>query len=209
MTTFEQVKRLLKDNVDEINMNTCINELSIEFKDDEFYVKKNNEIVFEDKISNYNISYESQKKFITEIVYNTTTIFMFVPDKISAIKEDIIIVDNINCFDVLGYGDIYDNILIKINFDKISKNHDNDTIVKNIIEEIKGNLNENKIRAVYCKDKEGFFVNGIIEEDKIEINYIEEKKLNYKSEKVTLFYMLTTIDEITAAIKFVKNLSKS
>ena len=204
-------------------------------------VNKENKVVLKDKLSNYDLDYESQKKFILNIAEKVTQWYEVLEDLDREYFRELIKVDNnYYYFDILGYGDIFKSAeYIKINIDDIVTDkigfldeygdeiydiyNDYRSMMYDYIEnEIKSNLDEDKIRVVYYNDGynyiESFYVDGTIKEDETYVCYIDdpdeinelkegEKLSSITSyEEITLYYSLTTKEEIDNAVKFIKDL---
>ena len=67
MEKIEELKKLLKINLDELNIAFGW-ELSITFTNDDFIIDNGSEIIFTDKILNYDVNFESQKRFVLNVV---------------------------------------------------------------------------------------------------------------------------------------------
>ena len=242
MTKIEALKYLFEENIYELNRNTYLKDISIEFKGDEFTVtNKENKVVLKDKLSNYDLDFESQKRFILNIAEKVTQWFEVLEDLDREYFRDLIKVDNnYYYFDILGYGDIFKSAeYIEINIEEpiideigyiadysedIRETYDfyYELMYTNLINDIKSNLDEDKIRVVYYNDGykfiEGFYVDGTIKEDETYVCYIDdpdeinelkegEKLSSITSyEEITLYYSLTTKEEIDNAVKFIKDL---
>ena len=79
MTRNEALKELLKENVKEVSSKNLVKKLLIEFRDDEFIIlDRDNSIVFKDKLKNYDLDFENQKRFVLNIYKK---LFKYVSDK--------------------------------------------------------------------------------------------------------------------------------
>ena len=202
------IKDLLKENIIELRKNTHLNVSTINFKGDEFIVlDKDKKIILKDKILNYDVDFESQKKFILDVIKNISS-FIVIPDIIDFIScSDIFMkIDYRYYSNVLGDGDILKNAeYIRVNYD--IDNHDEyNYFIDDVINMIKEKLDENKIRVVAYSDsyQEGFYVDGVIEMYDTCLYYIED---NYKEYSVIdLYYSNATKKEIEEAVKFIKDL---
>lgn len=225
MTRTEALKELLKENLRELDRNTYIDGLVIDFKDDEFIVSnEDTKIIFKDKLSNYDLDFESQKRFVLKIADKSAGFVEVLEDvDRSGFFENLIEVDDEYYFDVLGRGDIYKGNYIEIDCAEIGSNDLCNLFVEYVTQEIKDHLDKNKIRVILYSDKygyeTGFYVNGVINEDQIYIGFIEDpfclKHLeNAKNidevigyDAITLYYSLTSKKEVNDAVEFVKNLT--
>ena len=212
MIKIEVLKELLKINLEVLGHNTSISGLTIDFKGDEFLVlDENKNVVFKDSLKNYDLDFESQKKFILDVA-NSVTSFVEVLENVN--KDDLIRVDNEYFYSVIGKGDIYkkDNY---ININKLDNEKDNvflcfivDIVSDIILDGIKNNLDENKIRVILYSGKYGceggFYVGGVINDNDTYVYFIEDnvKKCNI----VDLFYSNATTKEVEGAVKFIKEL---
>ena len=78
MTRTEVIKELLKSNLDELNYNLDL-KIKIYFKGgNEFVVVDKNIIISEGDMLNYDLSFESQKKFVSDVM---NKIFKTLKDK--------------------------------------------------------------------------------------------------------------------------------
>ena len=204
MTKVEELKKLLKENIKELKDFIYLNISEIDFKGDEVIVlNRDNKVIFKDLIKNYDTTFESQKKFIFNVLNRVTS---FVRDYSNIDWENekklILSEDECNMVDVVGIGDIYKN-----NFVKIDEKLTNYLYLINIIRKIRREFCNRGLVIVYCKDKKGFYVDGITHKNEICIKYINEFN-NIVGRKVTLYYRITSDRKIKKAIKFIENLLK-
>ena len=191
------LKNILVNNIGELNRETKFKNLSISFRGGKFYVRKNSKIFHRGNLLDVDLDFNGQKEFIFNVLSKLTS---FVKDYWENEEKLLLSEDDCNKIHVVGYGDIHKNNFIKLNSD-----------YKNVINEIKYKLLGNKIVVVYCKDKKGFYVDGLIYEDEICLKCIND--LNnvvdgYDNGNVTLYYKVATDKEIKKAIKFIEKLVK-
>ena len=225
MTRNEALKELFEENLYIMFCNTYLDDFSIEFKNDEFTVlNRKNKIVLKDKLSNYDLGFESQKKFILNIVKKVARWVEVIEDLDDKYFENLIETDGCRFINVLGGGDIYLNakyvekvfsnldLSNKKDFEKYNNqiNYYIDEIVNKLekydIEVVMYGFNRNDIR---------FYVDGFIYKNEIYINFIKNPEklkgiddiddlITYKN--ITLYYSLATEKEIKKAIKFIEKL---
>jgi len=200
VSLLRDLKNILMNNIYELNRNTRFEKLFITFRGGKFYVKidKNNKIIHKGNLLDLGLDFESQKKFIFDVLNKLTS---FVKDYWKNEEKLLLSEDDCNKIYVVGCGYIYKN-----NFIKLNSNY------KNVINEIKYKLLGSEIIVVYCKDKKGFYVDGLIYEDEICLKCIND--LNnviggYDNGNVTLYYKIATDKEIKKAIKFIEKLVKN
>ena len=231
MTKRKALKELLKINLDELN--DCLKsklkiKFRIKFKGDEFTVlNKKGEIVLKDKLSNYDLDFESQKEFVFNIIKK-----LFIWIKRKDLDKDYfkntIEIDNKYYSDILGEGIILKNNYIKMEFEDNLKPIDHMCYIKDDVEQIiidiMENLDKNKIRVVLYSDdygyEVGFYVDRIIHECILYIGYIKDidilNDIKYikdvfdiaEYDKFIVYYSFTTKEEIKKAVEFVKKLVK-
>ena len=170
------------------------------FKDDEFIVLDcHNRIVLVDKILNYDLSFESQKKFILNVL---NKIFKYVKDE-----------DNMDCEIIMAdceerkcrivgerefmYAKYYVEIVGgKLKICKKFKYYDD--CLDEIFKKIAANLDDSKVEVFYydnCLDFEGFYINVIVDDNIVTVNYVDDDeyyKLNslknvLKENKITVY----------------------
>ena len=230
MTKIEVVKTLLRMNLRELNEDTFMNGLTIEFKDDEFIVRdKNKKIVLKDKILKYDVDFESQKKFVLDVAKNVV-VWVKPEESVKDFYENML--DDYYYIDVLGEDYvIYKTAqFVEVDIDKkvkIDKEKNPDeywdkylSIRDYYIEEIRKNLDENKIRMVFyydnIKDRVGFYVDEIIHKYGVYVYYMEDTvdldELDCVSDLVSgdkyyLLYSITTKKDLEDAVKFIEKLT--
>lgn len=181
VSKIEIVKKLLKENLEELNKNTSIDGLTIDFENNKFYVyDKNNKNVLKGDLTEIDTDFESQKEFVLNVA---NKIYAFAKDYNEIDCEDfekLIEPDNELYYDILGWGDIYKSRsnFINLKLDKSEFEYGDDSFVDCCIYEIKEYLNEEKIRVILYYDeykrKAGFYVDGMIFEDCINLAFIED-----------------------------------
>lgn len=207
----EILKKLLKENVEELNTKTYIDDLTISFENNNYYVYYKNDIILEGEISKINVDFKSQKEFVLDIA---NKIYEFAKDYNELdykFFRYLIRIDNEYFFDVFGKGDIFQKHFIDLNIELEKWNERFEIIdyYKNIIKNL---LDENKHRVVLYTDYYGFitdfYIDGRIYKNEINIAYIENPKnvdkiddnlIKYKS--LTLYYKLNAYKEIEKIIK--------
>ena len=204
----EDIKNLLVRNFEELIRETQFKNLSIIFKGDDFYVKKNSRIIHKGNLYDVDLSFDSQKKFIFSVLKKLTP---FVRDYFSIDweNEEKLLLSEDECYmiDVVGFGNVYKNNFVKID-EKLTKH----PYIEDIIKKIRGEFCNRGIVVVYCKDKKGFYVDGITYEDEICLECINDFNnitKGYDNGNVTLYYKVATDKDIKKAIKFIERLVKS
>ena len=233
MTRNEALKELLKENVFNLIRYCHLKNINGGFKDDEIIiVDKNGKTIFKDKILNYDLDFESQKRFILDIMEKISS-FVVVLEDLEDIEcfKNLIEIDDIYHFDVLGKGDIYKTATrISKNFNKmyedcLKKFNDEecinkiDSLIDGYIEKIKNNLDGNKVRVVmyyYDLSEFGFYVDSIINIDMVYLKFVDDLDELESSNKIdeiascspiTLYYsLLENVKEADKAAKFIRKL---
>ena len=203
MTKTEALKELLKYNLNKLAKNTSIGDLSINFVTvDKFMVlNKDKEVVFTDNLSNYDVDFESQKKFVLDVAESVAMTAMILED---LRPEDKNILENYldsydkNYIEITGYGPIhtsaphrfyieFKNFVMTLEDDyyEICKEFKN-LMLDTFIWKIKNKVNRNKVRVFlhFNENKcNGFiiFVDSIMDKDVLPIGYINDIK---KLEKI-------------------------
>ena len=220
MKKIEIIKKLLVENINSLNRDTSICKLSIGFKDNTFYVVNHcdNEVILTGDVLNYDVNFNSQKKFILDVV-NSVASFVDVLEDIDWDEyfKNLINVNGVNYIEVIGFGDIFRNNFIKLELNDEDINFQRR--FKKLERMIENGLDNNKIRVVYCKKENGFYVGKNIYESKVFVTFIEDTVAldNIKEvdddvtsdETITLYYSLTSEKELKEAIKFIKNVMKN
>ena len=202
------LKNILVNNIEELNRETQFKKLSISFRGGKFYVKKNGGIIHRGNLFDVDLDFNGQKKFIFDVLNKLTT---FVRDYFSIDWENeeklLLSEDECDMVDVVGFGNIYKNNFVKID-EKLTEH----PYIRDIIKKIRGKFCNRGIVVVYCKDKKGFYVDGITYEDEIClkcINDLNDVVDGYDNGNVTLYYKVATDKEIKKAVKFIEKLVKS
>ena len=197
MTKTEALKELLKINLDKLIRNTRIEDLTIKFiSDKEFTISnKDNKIVFKDTLNNYDVDFESQKKFILNVAESVASIAMILEDLRPKDEKFLDVYVNLNYdeyIDVLGYGPMYSpsykivcitfvNVVLSFedNIHEICKEFKK-IMLDALINKIRDKIDGNKIRVIISSNKRcdgiKFCINKIMDEDTICVGYIEKLK---------------------------------
>ena len=224
MTKIEVLKELLRKNFNE-TIKLINDGLSIDFKCDEFIVvDKDKNVIFKNKILNYDVDYNGQEKFILDVA-SKITLFVEVSDSIDYILYNTVLkeINKRYCIDILGSGYIRKNAkFIEVNPEIKFLDYDEyNYLMDDAISMIKNSLDEDKIRVVLYSDRyqDGFYVDGAVKESDTYIYYIDDEDKdfkgiefiddinNYIDEYYTfIYYINTTKKEIEEAVEFIKEL---
>ena len=219
------IKKLLELNLYELNKSLNLN-LSIEFKNNKFYIIENSEICFIDgKIiyeKDLSVEFKDNKFYVIEnseillidgkIIYekdlsevkldfnSQKNLMLDILNKIGSIfKKSIIQIDGKNYLDILGEGIAYKYQYVRINIT-------NDyfqfklALINFVIDYIRKNLDGNKVRVVYNEgyDCAIFNVSKIIKESKLTIYFLDN---GINSNEINLCYTLSNDDDIDNAVR--------
>ena len=197
------IKDLLRKNIYELRREVGLN-ITYYFKDDKIYIKNDKKLIYEEKLSNIGLDFDSQKEFILNIIKKCVT-YLELYNEIDWNKRELpITIDNYYYFDVLNddfYGDAYKNYFIELPF-----NYYNDKELKKLFKVINDKLYSSDIRVIYYHNgsyKEGFYVSDCKYKIDLKVFYID-KNLSYKN--LSLYISYTKKEEIEKAVKFIKEL---
>lgn len=189
------LKILFENNIDTINRDTHIKGLSIEFEDDKFIIKKEDKVVYKNKISNYEANYYSQRKFILDVL-NSFIVFAIELVDIDSyetrfLEKECIKINNDNSYKLILGNDstIYtphdyikvdiENLVPNLNKGNVRKiyNKFKNTIFEKISKEIEKNVDKNKFSVICYSDEQYniflFYVNPITYKNPITIDFID------------------------------------
>ena len=111
MTKIEALKELFKINLEKLKRYIYIDGLSIVFNEDSFIVMNDDKVVFKNKLSNYDLTYYGQIKFILNIIENIAPIAM-IWEELRSVDEcfldNCIFTDIENFIEIEGEGYIND-----------------------------------------------------------------------------------------------------
>ena len=213
MTKTEALKELLKYNLNKLAKNTSIGDLSINFVTVEKFMvlNKDKEVVFTDKLLNYDVDFESQKNFILNVAENVALTAMILedlrPEDRNILKNYLDLYDK-NYIEITGHGPMHypryrfyidvRNFVTSLYDDycEICKEFEK-MMLDTFIWRIKNKIGGNKIRIVIHFDKNkceeiDIYIDELMEKDTICVGYIDDiKKLegiyNLKNPKIPVF----------------------
>ena len=186
MTRNETIKNLLSINLDELTKHIHVDVTLFFDLNDKFTISKNGEKIFEDKLSNYGLDFESQKRFIMNVAKR------ILPSGALLLEED----------DDKNIEDMVKKTSIKIDY-KIYDYFSNcvDELIEYKLEDekisVSVRVNESTY-DVYIYIKEFLYKNLLC------VKFVENSLKRY--EYVTLCYTLATEEEFNKAVKFVEKL---
>ena len=242
MIKTEALKELLKINLDKLIKNTRIEDLTIKFVNDNeiAILNKDKKIVFKDSLNNYDLDFDSQKKFILNVAESVTSIAMILEDlrpKDEKFLDAYFNLNNNNYIEVLGHGAMYisSRSLVYISFVdldlffedskyEICKDFKN-IMLDTLIDKIKDKIDGDKIKVIVYSNKKCdgiyFYIDKVMNEDALCIGYIDDlsklKELKVlknskipnglntvKYKNITLYYSITTNEEVYKATKTIE-----
>ena len=192
-------------------------------------------VVFRDRLSNYGPDFESQKRFILNVLNNLPIYYKKCGDLI----DEKIHIDNSDCIEILGKGDAYEEICIDIEpeilklFEFENRGGYIGTKYQNFINflkfetkmnwDTKIDLDENKIKIVYSKSKNKIFISRVMKKFSLDIYHINNSKMkdcitkllnvrslegvvNISHRTTPICYSQTTDKELKKVAEFIKKL---